>query len=126
MPKYEKTTILPGQTISSGWGNNVQTQHEKVVGVTNADVTEIKAALIATDTRTTDIVRGQDGVIVAVTESDQGSQVLSTSFERVGGQISTITVDANGVSVFYTVNRTNGRVTSITKDISLGGGGKEV
>jgi hypothetical protein len=119
MPKYVKVPIAPGKTISSQWGNEVQNQFDNVVGVNNDDVTEFKAAILATDTRTIEIVRLPDGSINYVNEMDQGNVVIMTTFERVGGSgvIDTVLQEAGGVNVAYHVNRTAGKITSITKEV---------
>jgi hypothetical protein len=117
MGKYVKQTIAPGQTIASAWGNDVQTQFEKVVGVQNNEVTQVKAAVLPTDTRTVSVTRS-NGQITGLSEKDGATSVVEYTFYRSGSVISDIEMEADGLVVSYGFNRTNGKITSITKGVS--------
>jgi Mg2+ and Co2+ transporter CorA len=116
MGKYTKQTIAPGQTIASTWGNAVQEQFEDVVGVANNEVTEILAAFIGTDTRTVNIIR-TGSVVTKVELKDGATIVVSYTFNRTAGILSSITEVGGGRTITHTINRTAGKVTSITKGV---------
>jgi hypothetical protein len=117
MPDYAKTPIAPGQTISSTWGNDVQTQHEKVVGNNSDEITPFQAAILPIDTRSLHVFRA-GGVITDIAERGTlGQDMITHQIVRTNGVISSIKQLGYGKTVTYTVNRTDGQITSITKGV---------
>lgn len=118
MGQYTKQTVASGQTITSSWGNDVQTQFEKVVGLANNEITEIRAILRDIDTRNVQIAR-TNGKISTITVRDNTTTVLTYTLNRgTDGKLSTIVETGDGKTVTYTLNRTNGIITSITKTVT--------
>jgi hypothetical protein len=116
MGKYTKQSIAPGQTISSTWGNSVQEQFEDVVGVANNDVTEFLAAIVGTDTRTVVITR-TGNTVTKVELKDGATVVVSYTFNRTGGVLSSVVEVGGGRTITHTINRTAGKISSITKGV---------
>lgn len=118
MGQYTKQTVANGQTITSSWGNDVQTQFEKVVGVANNEITEIRAILRDIDTRNVQINRGTDGKISTITVRDNTTVILTYTLNRTNGRLSSVVETGGGKTVIYTLNReADSIITSITKTV---------
>jgi hypothetical protein len=117
MPDYAKTPIAPGQTISSTWGNDVQTQHEKVVGTNSDEITPFQAAIMPVDSRSLHIFR-TGGVITDIAERGTlGQDMITYQVIRTNGVITSLKQSGYGKVVTHTINRTAGQITSITKGV---------
>jgi hypothetical protein len=117
MPTFTKQTVAPGQTIGSTWGNNVQDQFRAVVGSDSAEVTRFMALILPTDTRNLFINR-TGGLVTSIQEKDSwGTTILTVTFNRTAGVISSVVMTADGATVTYTIVRTGGQITSITKGV---------
>jgi hypothetical protein len=76
---YEKQTIAPGQTISSAWGNTVQTQYEE--------------AMKETELRDYKVYK---------TNKDPESIYTTVEYKRQDGTLAIRSVLSGGTSPFYT------------------------
>jgi len=86
------------------------------IGSDNTDTQEVTSLVVPVDTRTTTIERtGGQISSLTITDPSDSSVVKTVTVNRVGGQISSIVSVAGGKTVTQTINRVGGIITSITK-----------
>jgi hypothetical protein len=97
---YEKTNIAPGQTISSVWGNTVQTQYDEAMKETELrDYKTYRTNKDAEGIYTTIEHKRQDGTLAIRSVLSGGTTPLYTT--------RTLTYyDTNGTTVLKTTTRT--------------------
>ena len=113
---FTKQTVSPGDTITSAWGNHIQTQYEEVVGTADNQVTPIKALQLDVHARSLEVNR-TGGQLSSVVHKAGEATVKTCTLARVGGQVSGATVVAGGKTITITLNRTGGQVTSVTRSV---------
>jgi len=87
-------------------------------GVSNKSIRQIKTLLVNTDTRSVTVTK-TGGAITGLTVKDpsDNSTVKTVTVNRVGGVISSVVSVAGGKTITQTVNRTDGIITNITKEV---------
>lgn len=89
-----------------------------IAGTSNADVTQIKAVLLESDTRQT-VFEYTGGVITAIVEKDGATEVTRTTLNYTAGALTSVAEAAGGKTVTSTLNRDGGgNLVDITKGVA--------